>query len=146
MPEQKKKKPTLSRFVEKYVANPIVRGALRAGIAPKAFALLETTGRKSGLPRQTPIGGAFDGDSFWFVAEHGEDAAYVRNLVANPAVRVKVRRRWRSGTAVLVPDDDGASRRRRMDRSHGLVGRVDGVAFRAAASKPLTIRVDLDPS
>jgi len=33
-------------------SNWVIRRALRAGLAPRAFALLETTGRRSGLPRQ----------------------------------------------------------------------------------------------
>ena len=38
----------LQRCLEKYVFNPSARLALRLGIAPRAFALLETTGRHSG--------------------------------------------------------------------------------------------------
>jgi hypothetical protein len=33
----------------------LTRFALRRGIAPRAFALLETTGRRTGLLRQTPV-------------------------------------------------------------------------------------------
>jgi deazaflavin-dependent oxidoreductase (nitroreductase family) len=130
---------------EKYIANPIVRQAVRAGVAPKAFALLETTGRRSGQPRRTPIGGGLDDNAYWLVAEHGDRAAYVRNLIADPDVRVKIGRRWRAGRAVVLPDDDGYARRRLLDRRNGFIGRVDGIAFRAAATAPLTIRIDLDP-
>jgi hypothetical protein len=38
------------------VDNRLTRWALRRGLAPKALALLETTGRRSGLPRHTPGG------------------------------------------------------------------------------------------
>jgi hypothetical protein len=34
-------------------SNRLIRSALRAGFAPRAFALLETTGRRTGLPRHT---------------------------------------------------------------------------------------------
>lgn len=65
---------------------------------PGAFALLETTGRHRGRLRQTPIGGGFQGSSFWLVAEHGMGCGYVQNLVAHPAVRLKVGRQCRSGS------------------------------------------------
>ena len=70
-------------------SNRLIRMALRAGVAPRAFALLETTGRRSGLARHTPVGNGLDGDTFWLVAAHGTQADYVRNLQAELRVRVK---------------------------------------------------------
>jgi deazaflavin-dependent oxidoreductase (nitroreductase family) len=134
----------LQRRMEKYLINPLMRLALRLGIAPRAFALLETTGRRSGLPRLTPIGNGLDGSTFWIVSEHGLRCDYVRNLIANPRVRVKIGRAWRSGTAEIVESDNALDRRRRLDAANGLVGRFDGVIFRASASQPVTVRVDLD--
>ena len=133
-----------SKVVEKYVVNPVMRTLLRAGFAPKAFALLETTGRKSGKRRLTPIGNGLDGDTFWLVAEHAERCSYVKNLIADPRVRMKIKRRWYAGRATIVADDDGDHRRRELDRANGIIGRFDGVIFRAAASEPLTIRIDLE--
>jgi F420H(2)-dependent quinone reductase len=65
-------------------SNRLTRWALRAGRAPAAFALLETTGRRTGQARQTPVGNGLDGDTFWLVASHGTQADYVRNLLAQP--------------------------------------------------------------
>jgi hypothetical protein len=45
-------------------SNRLIRLALRAGVAPRAFALLETTGRRTGLARHTPVGNGLDGDTF----------------------------------------------------------------------------------
>jgi deazaflavin-dependent oxidoreductase (nitroreductase family) len=118
--------------------NRLTRFALRKGIAPRAFALLETTGRRTGLPRQTPIGNGCDGDTFWLVAAHGDQADYVRNLQLQPAVRVKVGRVWRTGTAVVLPDDDAVA------RSRTLPYQWDAALGRLMASSPLTIRIDLD--
>jgi deazaflavin-dependent oxidoreductase (nitroreductase family) len=120
-----------------------MRLALRAGVAPRAFALLETTGRRTGRRRLTPVGGALVGDRYWLVSEHGEACAYVKNLIAEPSVRVKVGRRWIPGMAAVVPGDDGMARRAELDRRNGLVGRIDGLIFRAFSSRPLTIRIDL---
>jgi deazaflavin-dependent oxidoreductase (nitroreductase family) len=119
--------------------NRLVRAALRRGLAPRAFALLETRGRRTGLPRHTPVGNGLDGDVFWLVAAHGRQADYVRNLEAEPRVRVRVGRRWREGTAVVLPDDDPAA------RSRTLPYRWDAAIGRAMASEPLTVRIDLDP-
>ena len=78
----------LQRTVEKYLLNPPNRLLLRVGIAPKAFALLETKGRRSGEARLTPIGNGMDGSAFWIVAEHGTRCDYVKNRLADPKVRV----------------------------------------------------------
>jgi deazaflavin-dependent oxidoreductase (nitroreductase family) len=120
-------------------SNWLNRGALRAGVAPRAFALLETTGRRSGVPRHTPVGNGLSGDTFWLVAAHGTQADYVRNLQAQPRVRVKARGAWRTGTAVVLPDDDPVA------RSRTLPFQWDAAIGRMMASAPLTIRIDLDP-
>lgn len=134
----------MQRAMEKYVFNPVMRSALRLGIAPRAFALLETTGRRSGRQRLTPVGNGLDGSTFWLVSEHGLRCDYVKNLVADPRVRVKVGRRWYAGRAELLQDDDGVARRRQIDSLNGMVGRADGAIFRASISQPLTVRITLD--
>jgi len=127
------------RFTQKYLLNPPVRALFALGLFPATHALLETTGRRSGLPRQNPVGNGLDGDTFWIVAEHGHDANYVRNLEANPRVRVKMGHLWRAGTATVLPDDDP---RQRLDQ----VGhRVNGFMVRAVGTDLLTVRIDLDP-
>jgi deazaflavin-dependent oxidoreductase (nitroreductase family) len=138
------RKQRLLRPVEKYLVNPIMRALLRLGVASRAFALVETTGRRTGKQRLTPVGNGLDGDTSWIVAEHGRRCGYVQNLVAHPRVRVKVGREWRAGTAALVPNDDGIKRRHALDRRNGLVGRLDGIAFRASATDVCTARIDLD--
>jgi deazaflavin-dependent oxidoreductase (nitroreductase family) len=135
----------IQRRLEKSVFNPLFGAALRFGIAPRAFALLETTGRRSGRRRLTPVGNGFDGEVFWLVSEHGRGGDYVKNLTANPSVRVKVGRRWYQGTAIVIDDDDAHARRRRLDEANGVIGRADGVIFRVLASVPVTIRIDLHP-
>ncbi|MBO0869065.1 MAG: nitroreductase family deazaflavin-dependent oxidoreductase [Micromonosporaceae bacterium] len=119
--------------------NRLTRLLLRRGLAPKAFALLETTGRRTGLPRHTPVGNGLDGDTFWVVAVHGDQADYVRNVRADPRVRVKVAGVWRPGRASVLPDDDPAA------RSHALPYQWDAAIGRLMATTPLTIRIDLDP-
>jgi deazaflavin-dependent oxidoreductase (nitroreductase family) len=99
--------------------------------------MLETIGRKSGQPRRTAIGGRVIDNQFWMVSEHGERSHYVLNIKSNPAVRVRIRGRWRSGTAHLLPDDDA------KERLRSLPG-VNSAFVRLAGTDLLTIRVDLD--
>jgi deazaflavin-dependent oxidoreductase (nitroreductase family) len=99
-------------------------------------AVLETTGRVSGLPRRTPVGGRRVGDSFWLVSEFGERSQYVRNIKANPRVRVRIRGRWHTGTAHLLPDDDPVARLRSLPR-------LNSSAVRLIGTDLLTVRVDL---
>ncbi|WP_328561048.1 nitroreductase family deazaflavin-dependent oxidoreductase [Streptomyces coelicoflavus] len=101
--------------------------------------LLETTGRVSGLPRRTPVGGRRTGDSFWLVSEFGERSQYVRNIRADPRVRVRLRGRWYPGTAHVLPDDDPLARLRRLPRSNSLAVRAMGVG-----AGLLTVRVELE--
>ena len=123
-----------------WVNNRLTRWALRRGLAPRAFALLETTGRRTGLPRVTPVGNGLTApDTFWLVAAHGYQSDYVRNIRREPAVRVKVAGRWRSGRATLMPGDDPVA------RSRTLPYRWDAAIGRMMASRPLTVRIDLDP-
>jgi deazaflavin-dependent oxidoreductase (nitroreductase family) len=101
--------------------------------------LLETTGRKSGLPRRTPVGGRRTGDEFWLVSEYGEKAQYVLNIQADPRVRVRIGGRWHPGTAHLLPEDDPRERLRTLPR-------LNSAAVRAVGTNLLTVRVDLDPA
>lgn len=132
----------LVNFIQKRIVNPVVRTALNRGLPLPGYALIETTGRKSGLPRRTPIGDGLDGDTFWIVSEHGLRSAYVRNIEADPHVRVRVRRRWRSGTAHILPDDDPRERQRLLSRK--LSGRLNAMAVRSFGTDLLTVRVDLE--
>jgi len=131
-----------------YVLNPVWRRLFALGLVPPGWALLETIGRRSGQPRTTPVGDGRIGYVFWIVAEHGRRAHYVRNLEANPRVRVRTRHgrtlRWRTGTAHILDDDDPRERLRILSAGH-LERRLNAVAVRAMGVALLTIRIDLDP-
>jgi deazaflavin-dependent oxidoreductase (nitroreductase family) len=132
-------KRRVSTFASNRLLNPFVRAAANAGLPLPGIVILETTGRRSGEPRRTPVGKAVVGDSVWVIAEHGRRASYVRNIEANPRVRVRIGRDWRTGTARLLPDDDPLERQRRLPN------RINSAAVRLAGSDLLTVRVDLDP-
>jgi deazaflavin-dependent oxidoreductase (nitroreductase family) len=129
----------ISTFASARLFNPFVKAAARAGIPLPWVVILETIGRKSGQPRRNPVGKAIVGDTLWVVAEHGFKANYVRNIQANPRVRVKLGRHWRTGTAKPLPDDDPRERQRQIPN------KATAAVVRAMGSDLLTVRIDLDP-
>ena len=138
MADPKRTKRRIARFTTNKIVNRAMRPLIRAGLAPRTHALLETTGRRSGLPRQTPLGNGLRGDDFWIVTEHGYAADYVKNIQANPNVRVKVGRSWYTGVAEILPDDDPDARLRWLKRP------VNDTMLRLVGTERLTIRVRLE--
>lgn len=133
-------KRTVVRGLQRYVVNPPALLLARRGLLGD-YVVLETIGRKSGQPRQTPVGMKVFGNEAWMVSEHGRHSSYVRNIEANPRVRVNTRGRWREGTAHLLEDDDP------IERLHALWGkRGNTPAVRAAGTDLLSIRIDLNPT
>jgi deazaflavin-dependent oxidoreductase (nitroreductase family) len=143
--------PNLTRrivgLLQRCVVNPPVRLLLAMGVVPLGWALIETTGRKTGKARRTPVGNGLVGNTFWIVAEHGREAGYVRNLARSPRVRVKARRGvrtvWTAGTAHVLDDDDPYARQRTLSRWHPLRA-FNAAIVRVMGTDLLTIRVDLD--
>jgi deazaflavin-dependent oxidoreductase (nitroreductase family) len=121
-------------FFHRYLANPM---ALRTARWIPGQAVLETTGRVSGRPRRTPVGGKVVDGSFWMVSGDGQRAQYVRNIAADPRVRVQIRGRWHTGVAHLLPDDDAEARLDALPAYNSRMVRLLGVDF-------LTVRIDLD--
>jgi deazaflavin-dependent oxidoreductase (nitroreductase family) len=112
------------------IANPIARRL-------PSQVVLETTGRVSGRPRHTPIGGRLDGETFWFISMHGDSSNYTRNIKADNNVRVRIGGRWRTGRAHLLPDDDARARNAQLSW-------VNRTANSGLGTELLTIRIDLD--
>ncbi|HEX7826257.1 MAG TPA: nitroreductase family deazaflavin-dependent oxidoreductase [Mycobacterium sp.] len=115
--------------VQRLLVNPVGRKL--------PVTMLETIGRKSGQPRHTAVGGRVVDNQFWMVSEHGGHSHYVLNIEANPAVRVRIGGRWRTGTAHLLPDDDAVARLSQLPSMNSAVVKMMG-------SDLLTVRVDLD--
>lgn len=103
-------------------ANPITK--LLAGFVPW-WVLLETTGRRSGARRATPLAaGPSDPEGMWLIAVHGRHAFWVRNIEASPAVRLKHRGRWQPGSASTHPLDPNLLRRFNVYARSGARGPV----------------------
>jgi deazaflavin-dependent oxidoreductase (nitroreductase family) len=140
-------KHRIVHFLQKYLLNPPIKLMFAIGLVAPGYALLETTGRKTGKPRRTPVGNGLVGGQFWIVAEHGQKAGYVRNIAVSPRVRLKLRNglcaRWFTGTANLLSEDDPRERQR------WLANQLPSSASNAAAVRffgthLLTVRIDLD--
>lgn len=133
--------------LQKYVLNPPIKLLFAFGIVPPGYALLETIGRETGKARRTPVGDARVGNRFWIVSEHGMKAGYVRNIAANPRVRLKLRHglraSWHTGTAQVLPDDDARARQRLLaDQLPS--SRVNAAAVRLFGTELLTVRIDFE--
>lgn len=115
------------------LANPLARRL--AGIVP-FWVVLETTGRRSGRVRRTPLArGPVDGRTAWVIAVYGRHSSFVRNLEADPRVRFKSGRRWYDGTASVEP------------MREDVVGRFSRYARMGPArlgSDPCLVRIALD--
>jgi deazaflavin-dependent oxidoreductase (nitroreductase family) len=128
------------RRMQRYVVNPPMKVLTRWGLIP-GNVLVETTGRRSGQPRTTVVGlhaDPADDAVWWIVAEHGHHATYVRNIEADPAVRICRKRRWHPARAEIIADDDPEARLATISRSHAS-------AIRRFGTDLLSIRVVLDP-
>jgi deazaflavin-dependent oxidoreductase (nitroreductase family) len=114
------------------VFNPI---AMRlAGIAPW-WVVLETRGRQTGRVRRVPLArGPVDGATTWLIAVHGRGAGFVRNIEASPGVRLRLRGRWRTGTAEVEPYDEAVAGR------FNLYARMGPATL---GIDPVLVRVDL---
>ncbi|MFE7801268.1 nitroreductase/quinone reductase family protein [Nocardia sp. NPDC057440] len=130
MPSKRDTQHRVVTAFQRRIGNPILRRL-------PSQQLLETTGRVSGQPRSTPIGGRRIGTEFWLVSEFGQRSQYIRNINANNRVRVRLHGRWHTGTAHLLPKDDARARLRQLPK-------VNSSAVRLVGTDLLTVRIDLD--
>jgi deazaflavin-dependent oxidoreductase (nitroreductase family) len=117
------------------------RAAVRMGLGRRSTALIETIGRRSGVPRVTPVTNGLDCDVFWIVTEHGHKANYVRNIEAHPHVRVNAGRGWRSGVAQIVDEDPDERLLQIVARNRR--ARSNAQIVRRTGTEHLVIRIDL---
>ena len=108
-----------------------------AGVVP-GWAVVETSGRRTGRPRQTPVGGRLCGDTFWLVVGDRSRSQYVKNIEADPTVRVRAHRHWYTGTAHVLVHDNARHRLMTMNP-------INSVFIWIAGTDLATIRIDLDP-
>ena len=116
--------------------------------------LLTTTGRKSGLPRQTRLQYEKEGGVIYVAAARGQRADWFRNILANPRVEVQLEGQSSRGLAEPITDPAGIAdflelRLRRhplmirlMLLSHGLV-RADRARLEQLAADLAVVAIRL---
>ena len=133
--------------------NRRVAALVERGLGPARMVLvLTTTGRRSGLPRQTPLQFELIDGLYYVGSARGAQADWFRNLQADPQVEVQVAGRHFRAQAEAVSDaeriaDFFALRLQRHPLSIGLLMRLEGLPLRYnradlqrfAASKALAI-------
>jgi deazaflavin-dependent oxidoreductase (nitroreductase family) len=85
----------------------LMRFLYRSGLAPmlgRIVLLLTTTGRKSGLPRVTPLQYEELDGAIYVGSARGVKADWFQNILANPCVLVRVKSRQFEGLAEPVTD------------------------------------------
>ena len=116
--------------------NPLViRLTKLFGVSNPLVVELETTGRKSGQVRRTPLSAQFDDTGAWLISQHGARSGWAANVAANPNVRLRQGNKWHTGVAELRPDDDAVARARNY-------GKVGGKLTQAASTQPISVRVE----
>ncbi len=114
------------------------RIAYAVGLGPvlgRFVLLLTTIGRKSGQPRVTPL--AYDrlGGTIFVASARGEHADWLRNVKANPNVRVRVGREKFDGLATVISDPEQIAdylerQLRRNPRAFGAILQTEGLPSR----------------
>lgn len=84
------------------------------GSAP--IMVLTTRGRRSGLPRYTPLEYRQHGSKYYLISAWGRRAHWVQNLLASPDVTVQCGHRTYAARARLVDDAGEASRAAQLFR------------------------------
>ena len=101
----------------------------------KMILLLTTTGRISGLPRTTPLQYEKMKGNYYLGSANGENSDWVRNLLIDPRVKLRVGKAEFAGTAEVIRDreqlaDFLAYRLRRHPIMLPLIFKMDGVSAR----------------
>ncbi len=87
--------------------NHLIKALYDIGLGPlvgRLVLLLTTTGRKTGLPRVTPLQYEEIDGAIYVGSSRGQKADWFRNILANPHVKVRVKSRRFRGVAETVTD------------------------------------------
>ncbi len=143
--------PTMTRLLEpmhgafiqlnRWFAVP----ALRAGLGPLfstpvlgSLMVLRTTGRKSGQPRDVPLGYAILDGCVYCIAGFGVETQWFRNIQADPAVEVVLPTATFRGIAEEVTDEDEWARAFRLLMTNmGPIGRATSGDVRGVTDERL---------
>lgn len=116
------------RLTNRWVTEPIYRaglGPLLSNPLTGSILVLRTTGRKTGLIREAPLGYAIVDGRVVVVAGYGRDCHWFRNALAHPQVEIALPGAVLAGHAEEITDPDLQRRAfRTVVASMGVVGKV----------------------
>jgi deazaflavin-dependent oxidoreductase (nitroreductase family) len=98
---------------------------INPSLGAEQYCYLTTTGRSSGKPREIEIWFGLNGSTVYMLSGGRERSNWVRNLIADPAVAVRIGGRRFDGSARIVddPDEDAVARSLVLDKySEGYSG------------------------
>jgi deazaflavin-dependent oxidoreductase (nitroreductase family) len=119
--------------------------AVAPGLARQSVCELETIGRGTGQPRLIEIWFAADPDRdrIYILAGGRESSHWVRNVQANPAVRVRIGGQWFGGTAAIIEGHtDELPARKLVGGKYGYWR--EGTELRGWARDSLPVAIDLN--
>ncbi len=143
----------MEAHVEERKRNPFTRSA-RGGRAlsamqlpwftllpPRGFGVLTTVGRRTGKTRRRCVRAIRRADRVYIVAIGGARSAWVKNLKANPRVRLRIRGGTFDGVARELSDPD--ERREAMEAYCGEINRLDYAECRLhRGGRPTRTRIE----
>jgi deazaflavin-dependent oxidoreductase (nitroreductase family) len=116
---------------------------LLAAHAADAVCHLQTTGRTSGRPRTIEIWFATDGERVYLLAGGRHTAHWVRNLLSEPRVRLRIGGRTVEGTARVIEGEEREPLARRLLATK-YQGWREGAPLSRWAAGSLPVEVSLD--
>jgi deazaflavin-dependent oxidoreductase (nitroreductase family) len=114
-----------------------------ASLAGESYCYLTTTGRVSGEPREIEIWFGLEGSTLYMLSGGRDRSDWVKNLLRDPAVTVRIADRSFEGRARVVDDPNEDERARALLFDKYSPGYSGGLADWRARSLP--IAVDLQP-
>jgi deazaflavin-dependent oxidoreductase (nitroreductase family) len=111
-------------------------------LSTENFCYLTTTGRKTGRPHEIEIWFALHAGRLYLLSGGGRRSDWVRNLMADEHVDVRIAGRALAGVAEVVPapEDDGVARRLLASKYQGW---REGSPLSHWAESALLVRVEL---
>jgi deazaflavin-dependent oxidoreductase (nitroreductase family) len=88
--------------------------AVDPALGDEPYCYLTTTGRLSGEPREIEIWFGLDGDTLYMLSGGGDRSNWVRNLLREPRVMVRIGGDTFDGRARVVEDADEDARAREL--------------------------------
>lgn len=108
------------------------------------YCYLTTKGRVTGKPHEIEIWFGLNDRTIYLLSEGRERSDWVKNLLKNPAVNVRMARKKFNGTARLVTDRQEEMMARKMLATKYEQWRV-GSSFSHWARTALVVGIDLEP-